>query len=206
MFSQPAIGVNFPLFYATGYLPFMLFNDVANKMATSIRYSRPLLDYPSVTYIDALTARFLLNVLTHLMVGYLVFSGILLVFETRAIVNLPAILHSVALAAVLGIGIGTLNCYLMTAFPVWERAWQILTRPLFLISGIFFIFDHLPPEGQTILSWNPIIHIIGLMRKGFYPTYDAWYVSTSYVLVVGLSCFVLGLMLLRRDHRRLLEA
>ena len=37
-FAVPALGTNFPLFYATGYLPFMMFNDIANKMAVSLRY------------------------------------------------------------------------------------------------------------------------------------------------------------------------
>ncbi|MDZ4136243.1 MAG: ABC transporter permease [Paracoccaceae bacterium] len=204
-FSAPALGISFPLFYATGYLPFMMFNDVANKMATSILFSRPLMAYPAVTFVDALAARFLLNVLTHLMVAYLVFSGILLVFETRAALNLPAILLSLGMTAMLGIGIGTLNCYLMTAFPVWERAWQIATRPLFLISGVFFTYDGLPPMGQDILWYNPLIHVIGMMRHGFYPTYHAPYVSVGFVAAVAMLTGLAGLLLLWRHHRTLLE-
>ena len=31
--QHPGLGTNFPLFYATGFLPFAMFNDVANKVA-----------------------------------------------------------------------------------------------------------------------------------------------------------------------------
>jgi capsular polysaccharide transport system permease protein len=201
----PPIGNSFGLFYATGFLPFMLFNDVANKMATSINFSRPLLAYPAVTFLDALIARFLLNVLTHLMVGYIVVSVLILVAGARAELDLPAILLGVAMGAMLGIGIGTLNCYLMSSFFLWEKAWQLATRPLFIISGIFFMFGTLPQKAQDVLWYNPLVHVIGMMRSGFYANYDASYVSVTYVAVISAVTFTLGLLLLWRHHLYLLE-
>jgi capsular polysaccharide transport system permease protein len=205
LFASPPIGNSFPLFYATGFLPFTMFNVIANKMATSINFSKPLLAYPAVTFIDALIARFLLNVLTQLMVAYIVFFGIIVIFDARADLDLPMILLSFSLAAFLGIGVGTLNCYLMTAFPIWERSWQIATRPLFIISGIFFTFSSMPLFAQNILWFNPLLHVVGLARSGFYGSYRADYVSVSYVLVIASLTLLLGLLLLHRHHRDLLE-
>ncbi|WP_435260122.1 ABC transporter permease [Thioclava sp. FR2] len=205
LFNSPPLGNSFPLFYATGFLPFMLFNDVANKMATSINFSRPLLAYPAVTFLDALIARFLLNVLTHLMVAYIVFFGIITVFGARADLDLPRILETFATAAFLGIGIGTLNCYLMTSFPIWERSWQIATRPLFIISGIFFTYDSMPRFAQDALWYNPLLHIVGMSRDGFYGSYRSDYVSETYVLAIASSTLLLGLLLLWRHHRAFLE-
>jgi capsular polysaccharide transport system permease protein len=82
--------------------------------------------------------------------------------------------------------------------------WSILTRPLFLISGIFFLFDAMPDQVQDFIRFNPLIHVVGMMRAGFYPTYDAGYVSVIYVLLVALVTFAAGLLLLRRSHRDLL--
>ncbi|TMM49372.1 ABC transporter permease [Sulfitobacter sabulilitoris] len=204
-FSAPPLGTSFPLFYATGYLPFMMFNDVANKMATSVNFSKPLLAYPAVTFLDALIARFLLNVLTHAMVAYIIFSTLVFVFGARAQIDLPAILLSTAMTAALGIGVGTLNCYLMTNFPIWERAWQIATRPLFIISGIFFVYGDLPPLGREILWYNPLTHVIGMMRVGFYATYQGDYISVLYVASISALTFCMGLLLLWRNHRRFME-
>ncbi|MBL4919329.1 ABC transporter permease [Szabonella alba] len=206
VFNAPPIGNSFPLFYATGFLPFMLFNDVANKMATSINFSRPLLAYPAVTFLDALIARFLLTVLTHMMVAYIVFFGIIIIFGARADLDLPVILLGFSLGAFLGIGVGTLNCYLMTAFPVWERSWQIATRPMFIISGIFFTYDSMPRFAQEILWYNPLVHVIGVTRDGFYGAYRADYISVTLVLGVASLTLLAGLLLLWRHHRTLLES
>lgn len=206
VFSAPPIGNSFPLFYATGFLPYMLFNDVANKIATSINFSRPLLAYPVVSFMDALLARFLLNVLTHLMIAYLVFFGIIVIFEARAELNLPVILLGFGLAAALGVGIGTLNCYLMTAFPAWERAWQILTRPLFLVSGIFFTYESMPRSAQELAWFNPLLHVIGVTRDGFYGAYRADYISITFVMAIACLALALGMLLLWRHHRNLLES
>ncbi len=56
----PPIGISFPLFYATGMVPFVMFNDLHNKVAQALMYSKPLLAYPNVTFLDALLARFVL--------------------------------------------------------------------------------------------------------------------------------------------------
>jgi capsular polysaccharide transport system permease protein len=202
---SPSLGNSFPLFYASAYLPFMLFNDMANRMATSIRFSRPLLGYPAVSFVDALLARFLLALATHLVVGAIILTGILTLMDTHALLNLPRLLEGVALATAIGLGVGVLNCYLMTAFPVWERAWQILTRPLFLISGVLYIYEDMPRFAQEILWWNPLLHVTGIARTGIYSTYQAQYASVLFVLIVAAVTLVLGMLLLYRFNRDLME-
>lgn len=203
-FRSPALGTNFPIFYATGMLPFVMFNDVHGKIATALLFSKQLLSYPTVTFADALLARFILNIMTQLIVGYIIFIGCMLAFDTRVTPDLAVIVTAYALTALLTLGIGTLNCFLFTRFPVMQRAWSILMRPMFVLSCIFFTFESVPEQYQTYLWWNPLIHVIGLMRQGFYSTYDATYVSVTYVAVLSLVCMVLGLVFLRRYHRDML--
>ena len=203
-FNKPSLGTNFPIFYATGVLPFMMFNSVCNRVSTALLFSKSLLAYPAVTYLDALLARFLVNTVTQAMVGYVVFGGILLIYETRTLPMPMLIAQSLALTAGLALGVGTLNAYLIARFAVWQMVWSILTRPLFLISGIFFLFNATPQPMRDFIWFNPLVHVVGLMRAGFYPTYDAGYVSVNYVLLVSLVAFAAGLLLLRRSHRDLL--
>jgi len=203
-FRSPPLGQNFPIFYATGVVPFMMFNDVSNKLAQALNFSRPLLAYPSVTFADAVIARFVLNVFTQVMVAYVTLGGIILIFDTRTVANLPAIALALAMSAVLALGVGTLNCFLMTRFALWQRAWSVLTRPLFIISCIFFLFESVPRPTRDFLWYNPLVHIIGQMRHGFYVNYDASYVSPLYVFGIGLGLTAFGLVLLARYHRRLL--
>jgi capsular polysaccharide transport system permease protein len=204
-FSAPALGSNFPIFYATGILPFMMFNAVCNRVGTALLFSRALLAYPAVTFVDALLGRFIVNSVTQIMVGYLVFGGILAFYDTNTLPDPARIVQSFALTAVLALGIGTLNAYLILRFAVWQVVWSILTRPLFLVSGIFFLFGAIPQPMQDYVWFNPLIHVVGMMRAGFYPGYDAGYASPLYVAGIGLGCLAAGLMLLRGDHRDLLN-
>jgi capsular polysaccharide transport system permease protein len=201
----PALGTSFLLFYATGYLPFDLYQSVSNTVARAINFSKPLLLYPAVTWVDALLARFLLNSLTSILISILLFSGILAVVDSRATLDLPPIVAAFGLSMLLGLGVGTLNCALSGLFPLWEVAWSILTRPLFIASGIFYLFETLPQLAQDILWYNPLIHIIGMMRTGFYPTYAAPQVEPLYVLIVSLVLLALGQILLGRYHREILN-
>lgn len=203
-FTTPSLGTNFPIFYATGILPFMMFNSVCNRVSTALLFSKSLLAYPAVTYVDALLARFIVNTVTQAMVAYVVFGGILMMYETRTLPAPLLIAQSLGLTALLALGIGTLNAYLIARFAVWQMVWSILTRPLFLISGIFFLFNAMPHPMRDVIWFNPLIHVVGIMRAGFYPTYDANYTSMAYVLLVSLITFAAGLVLLRRSHRDLL--
>jgi capsular polysaccharide transport system permease protein len=203
--QSPPLGESFALFYATGYLPFMLFNDVANKSATSLNYSRPLLQYPAVTFSDVLFARALLQVLTHVLIAYLMFFGLVAGAGAELHPDYLRLAQSYVLGALLGLGTGAFNCYLMTAFPAWERVWQIITRPLFLISGLFLPFSAMPQQAQDILWWNPLIHVVGFLRQGIYPHYEGAYLSALYPMTLALALLALGLLLLWRSHARLIE-
>jgi capsular polysaccharide transport system permease protein len=202
---NPPLGVSFALFYASGIVPFLMYLGISNRIALSVVFSRPLLAYPSVTFIDAILARFLLNFLTEVMVAYLVFAGILMFFDTRAILDLPSIALSLGLSGILALGVGTLNCYLFTRFPAWQQVWAILMRPMFLVSCVLMVFDSLPRFAREILWYNPLVHLVGLMRRGFYASYDAPYASPVYVLVISGICLLMGLILLRRNQYQLLN-
>ncbi|WP_241482708.1 ABC transporter permease, partial [Leisingera sp. ANG-M7] len=165
----------------------------------------PLLRFPAVTWADAVIARFLLNSLTGVLVIILLLSGILAVIDSRAVLDLPKMAVASGLAMALGLGVGMLNCVLMGLYPLWEMVWSIITRPLFLASGIFFLYDDMPQLAQDILWYNPLIHIAGLMRAGVYPTYTPAYVNVPFVLLTSMVLLALGMVLMGRFHRVILN-
>ena len=204
-FQAPELGRNFTLFHATGLMPFLIYTTISARVATSLLFSRSLMAYPAVTHVDAILARFLLNAAVQLLVAYLVFGGILMAFATQTVLVPGPIALSFVLVAALALGIGTLNCYLFTRFPAWQLVWSILMRPLFLLSGVFFTLERVPQPYRDILWWNPLIHAVGLLRRGFYPGYRADYANPLFVLGVALVALVLGLVLLHRTARDLVN-
>lgn len=205
-FRSPPIGTNFALFFAAGYMPFALFVDLSGKIAQSLKFSRQLLAYPAVKFTDAIFARLILNTLTQVVVTILVFVGIEAIFDLNTIVRTSPIVVAMCMATAFGFGVGLVNCYLMFAFPIWERIWRIATRPLVLISGVIFLYEIMPSAAQEVLWYNPLVHVTGMMRRGFFVGYEAPYVSTIFVFSVSAVLIVLGLLLLFRRHRDLLNA
>lgn len=201
----PPLGQNFILFYASGFLPFSLYLNLSNSVARSINYSRSLLFYPGVTWADAAIARFLLNSLTGILVALILFSSILFLVGTSFVVNVFEAILTMLLAMFLGLGIGVLNCALMGMLPVWVQFWTIINRPLFIISGVIFLYDDMPAGAQAVLWYNPLIHITGLMRRSFYPTYHADYISIPFIAGIAIVCLFMGVLLMGRYHRTILH-
>jgi capsular polysaccharide transport system permease protein len=205
LLRSPPLGTSFILFYATGVIPFRFYISIGKQVAGAINANRGLLAYPVVNPLDAIFAQVALSSMTDGLVAILIFSGIALFTDAQFNLDLARVLEAFFLAGLCGLGIGTLNCVLFGFFPTWKNVWSMFSRPMFLASGIFFLYSEMPPAFQSILWWNPMIHVTGLMRSGFYSSYEATYVSVPYVLVVAGSLFLVGGWLLRRHASFLIE-
>lgn len=203
--SSPPLGASFILFKATGLLIFQLFSGTVKLVGKSLAYSRPLLTYPGVTWVDAVIARFLLNVLVSLVVMVVILTGVVIYEGEHLNLNWAMILGSVALTALLAFGIGVFNAFMAERFDIYDNIWGILTAPLMIASGVIFLYDDLPSFAQEILWYNPLVHTVGMMRVGFYAVYHPQYISIIMVLLSSMIPMVLGLILLRRYHRELLN-
>ncbi len=202
---KPSLGTNFVLFYATGYLPFAFFGDLSGKIAASLRYSRALLAYPSVTWVDAVLSRFILNFTTGAAVFCIVITGILMVIESRTVLTLMNVINGIGICALMGTGVGLCNAVLTGLWVTWGNIWSILTRPLFLASGVIFLYEDMPSVAQSILWWNPLVHGTALSRAGFYPTYQASFTSLVYCYGLALVLIALGLIFMRATYKTVLE-
>lgn len=200
----PALGTSFVLFKATGFLLLQTFNNIGGTVGGSLTYSRSLLLYPRVTWMDAVIARFLLNSLVIWVVSFLILTGVIIAQDLSVTLDWGKVFLSMALATLLGLGFGCMNAFMFIRFPIWTNIWSILTAPLFLISGVIVLYESMPPFAQAILWYNPLLHVTGMMRDGFYSVYNPTYISVPYVLTFALVPMVMGLMLLRQFHRDLL--
>jgi capsular polysaccharide transport system permease protein len=201
---SPSMGTSFLLFKATGFLVLQIFTVLGGQVGQALNFSKQLLRFPRVTWVDAVAARFLLNTLVLYSVTFIILTGIMIYEDLYVMLNWTPIFLAMSLAAALGLGLGCLNAFLFMRFPVWQQIWSILTRPLFLISGVIIIYEDMPLLAQQVLWYNPVLHLTGLMRDGFYPMYRPDYISLVYIGLCIAVPMVMGLLLLRRHHRTLL--
>lgn len=204
--NTPAIGNSFVLFYATGYVPFHFFLETATNTGNSVAVNRSLLQLPLVTALDVVLSRFLLSLLTLVLVAVIIFSAMLLIIEDEVRLALGQLGLAMGAGAIFGLGVGSVNAVVFEFVPAWRNIWGIISRPLFLISGVFFTLEDLPEGIQRYLIWNPLIHVVGEARKGFYPNYDGEYVVIGFPLLAGAFLFAIGGGLLIRHRSRFAEA
>lgn len=209
LFSQisrrPPLGDSFPMFYATGYMIFHFYRDISTVVSESIAVNRPLLTFPRVTLIDAVIARFVLQFITVFFVSTLVLGTLWVITGHDLTLDPVALFQAVLFSSALGLGIGALNCVLFAYSPTWKRVYAIINRPLFLISGVFFLYSDMPFQAQQILWWNPLIHVTALMRSAFYPIYDPLFVSFPYLMFASLTPLFLGILFLRVLKARIVD-
>jgi capsular polysaccharide transport system permease protein len=200
----PALGSSFALFFASGYIAFQFFQSASGYVGAAVTANKTLLNYPNVAPIDAVLARALLQYLTTAVVAVIVLSMILLTVSMRVDFDWLLLLHASLLAATMALGVGLANNVLFRRFPFYEQIFGIVTRPLFLISGVFFLPDALPHPIRELVLLNPLAHIIILFRIGIYPEYRGIGLDMSFVqwcvfcmLFLGLTVFTFGRRVLR---------
>ena len=194
--SVPPMGSSYALFYATGYLPFLAVTGVLARTMSAPAHGRSILTHASVTMVDVIGSRALLQSLVTASIAALVYAGVWIFEAPAERPDLAILVAATLLCCVLGACVGLLNAGLTTVFPPWARVWGVIMRPLFLISGVFYPFAIMPPALQDVLWWNPILHLVGLTRYSVYQGYEGGYVSVLFVCAVSLVSAVAGLALL----------
>jgi capsular polysaccharide transport system permease protein len=190
-------------FLVTGIVPFFLFRETSTRVAAAIDANKGLLFYPQIRPLDLVLSRVLLELATYLVVLALMLAAASIWFENTSIDNVLFLLTGMLLASGLGAANGLVFCSLSVFTSSAERLHGPLLRPLFWVSAIFFSSNSMPPAVRDVLLYNPVLHAVELVRDGWFPGYQASYVSIAYpaAWIVGLG--FLGLTLERVARRRI---
>ncbi|MFD1696826.1 ABC transporter permease [Roseibium aestuarii] len=200
----PPLGRSFTLFFATGYAVFYMYRSMADQVCSAVEANRALLNYPVVTPFDTILGRIILQTATLYVVTLLLFGSIYLL-QPFYLGDLQPILLASLLAITLGAGVGAANIVWFHLSSTYQQIWGIINRPAFMVSGVFFLPDKLPPPFRDYILWNPLVHIVGLFRTGFYPTYRADYVNLWFVGGLAIFSLAFGLFLVWLFDARLRE-
>lgn len=199
---QPPFGQSLALFFATGFLPFEYYRKLSNSLLSVLDSNKSLLLYPVVFPISSILARFFLISITYIIImGFFYFALICLELASYP-ANLVSLLNAFLLMSIFGFSIGMVNLCLYTVWNSWKNVWAIIQRPMFFISGVFFIPTFLPENILKLLSWNPVLHCIEFFRISYYSNYDSIILNTNYVLWLSLTLILIG-MFLERVLRRI---
>lgn len=202
--TAPVHGMDTLSFLSTGILTYELFANNVSRIGEAINGNRPLLFYPQVQPIDLVWARAALETATLVTVFAVVMGGAAMVRgELPAIDDILTTMLGLLLASLLGTALGLLLCMLGVISNVVERLRTPLMRPLFWVSGLYFTLEDAPVASREALSYNPVLHVVEMVRDGWFPSYKSPSADASYVVAYILGFGALGLLLERIVRRRI---
>ncbi|MGS2719894.1 ABC transporter permease [Paraglaciecola aestuariivivens] len=180
-------------FMAIGILLIQSFLQTLSNSARSIKKNKALFAFRQVQPISAVLA----GAVFQLLVKVFVFIGIIIIMYflnmeitiSDPLLFLSCLLLLWVLAVALGLFFGIAELFIAEIGKLRE----LISRPLFFISGVFFSLQDFPKQYWPLLDWNPILHAIELSRFAVYATYGGYGVSLQYLAGVTLVCSFLSL-------------
>jgi capsular polysaccharide transport system permease protein len=205
MLRRPPIGTSLALFFISGIIPYFIFQKPSQLLMGAISGNRAILQLALVKNVDVIIARALLELGTILIVSLLLFTGLFCLghMDSNVIVRPLIIAEAFGLAWLLGLGIGAINAVLSVIIKSWSTIYSMLTRPLYLLSGVFFMVERMPPPYNSYLTYNPVLHAIELCRSGFYPSYGQYTIDVPYLALWSFGSIALGFSLERLLRRKI---
>ncbi|TCR82262.1 ABC transporter permease [Rhizobium sp. BK376] len=194
------IGDSLLTWITTGIFPVLYFRSISIRAAQGVRASKPLRTIPFVHPLDVSIAKVAIEALTFIGTFAFFFDMIYVSGESRyaAPFNLLPILESIALLTLLAFGVGLVNSFISSVFPLYTLAWSAFARVQLFFSAVFYIPEYLPPSVRYWISFNPLLHFVSLFRTGFYQSYPTHLISFSYMFWWAIGTTFVGLVLERR--------
>lgn len=200
-------GMDYETFLVNGIIPFFMFRKVSMQALSAIQANKGLFSYRPVRPVDALIARSALELLLN-FTAYILFTLILLWFGFNMSAEaIPQLLSYWLLLFLLTLSMGLIFLVVGSVSQEINKFISTFFFVLYLLSGVLYTIHRIPVEYQGYLLWNPIIHILELMRHAIAPTYPLVSgISLSYVLAWLLGSLFLGLLLYTRFEQQMVKS
>ena len=187
-----------PLLYAsTGILPYITWNYMSRFTMMGMIQNRSFLAYPVIKPLDMMAARLALEhvsifIITLGLVGINALSGV----DVMPI-NLTEAVCGLLSAVLLGVGFAIFNSVIVMIFPLWVIGYVGILILFWFTAGMVFNPESLPAELGYWVSWNPLMHCVEWIRKGYYADFPAHLLDKTYVISVGAGSLAIGLVMER---------
>ncbi len=186
-------GMTTMFFVTYGVVLVQFFLSVLGGSSTAIQKNKPLYAFRQVQPISSVLAiagfellvKFFLVILL-IIIGYFLGLDTIVNDPIEIILN---VFRVWLIAMSLGLIISLSICYV----PEVQKLKELIIRPIFFISGIFFSLQDVPQDYWPYLTWNPLLHAVELSRHAAYPAYEAVGVSYLFLDSATLLCVFFAL-------------
>lgn len=193
-------------FALTGYSTIMLWRGMTGKLLVAVKSNKGLLYHRNVKVVDLCFSRALIETIS---------CGISLIFVTLlfwslGIVSLPddplSVFFGYMFYAWFSFNVSCFFAYVFSVSEVVERIAHVALYLAIPLMGGFFMVSWMPDSVQSFLLMSPLVNAIELLREGFFGVNSGAIYSISYLFYVNLPMTLIGLILLRKIKRQLIDS
>jgi capsular polysaccharide transport system permease protein len=198
-------GIDTVVWLLSGLMGFFLFSRTAAQVGSALTANRPLFTYRQVKPFDTLLVRALLEGAVMVVIMTSIFFGASLFGHVFAPDAPLLVLLAFVSAWLIGFGWGVIVAIINDLVPELGNLLDLLSRPLYLISGVIFPLALLPQQMREWLMVNPLAHVLENIRLGFAPHYHAVpEATTTYPYLAALVLIFIGLSLTKKFEWKVL--
>lgn len=202
--QQVVSGIDTAVWAMTGLLAYFIFNRCSRQTMTAVTANRALFTYRQVKPVDTIIVRAILEAFLLILVAIILLVGGGL-FGLAVLPSDPLLVFVAALGLWLaGLGFGLVMSIPMTIVPEFPNLIGYFYIPLYMASGVILPMSSLPAKYVDWLEYNPLLHGVETVRKGFSPYYHVIPgLDLAYLYGFGLVMIFFGLALQLRFALRL---
>lgn len=199
--------IEYEIFLINGIIPFFMFKSGVIQALGATQANKGLFSYRPVRPIDALLARNILELLLK-FIAYAFFSITFLWFGYSISFDyIPQLLFYWILLFIFMVSFSLIFMVVGDFSKEIGKFISSMFLIVYLLSGIIYSIHIIPAQYQEYLLWNPLIHIIELMRNAVVPTYSLVPgIDIYYFISWIIGSLFFGLILYTRFEKRMLQS
>jgi capsular polysaccharide transport system permease protein len=187
------------IFMVCGMVLVQFFLALVGASSTALKKNRPLFAFRQVTPLSSIFAicgfQLLIKIAVIIVIGIICYY-IKLDFS---IADPLELIFTILKVTIIASSIGTISSIGCAFIPEIKKIQDLIMRPIFFISGIFFSLQDMPKEYWPYLDWNPLLHAVELTRYSVTHSYGKIGVSDFYLdmctivlAFLALACYHIG--------------
>ena len=203
---QDIAGVPYPLFFASGIIPYLFFQTNIIQSLTVIENNMALMNYRVVKSADPVIAKCILELIIYSGTGVTIIGGLVYLGFTFEWNDTLGVVLVMACLIAFTFGLSLITAVLGAFIHESKKVIPILLRPFFFISGIFFAANSIPTKFREILLWNPLLHVSELIRHSIFSEYQSHEGSFRFLFITSLVSLFTGLCVYQVNRIRLITS
>lgn len=189
----------YAVFLMVALVPFRLCTGLWMQLMNASKANEGLFNYRQVVPMDAFASRAILELVLNavtFVLAMLILARLGLPYTAPA--NLLYFLWVWCIYYFFGIGMGLLLAGLSGPLPRVGVLINLISMPLYMLSGVVFSFRSASAEINAILQFNPLLHLVECGRESYLQGYRAGQgINMTYPTFWALTLCFLGMSICR---------